>query len=373
MTDTCSYVLRARRILTSPTAPIIEDGAIIIRGGLVAETGPWPQLKAQAPADVRDMGAVTLLPAPVNAHCHLELSHLGLPPFQGAGFLEWVRWLIAQPVGEFSPDAVRAAVGQLEAAGAAAVADIATRKGAEVAAVLENTALDYVIQHEVFGYSYDDSSFMPSPGGSLAGHALYSTAPEALRRAKAWDSAHGKAFSLHLAEHEGEVELLAQGSGTFADFLRQRILPPTFAAPGMSPVAWAAELGLLDQATLAVHAVQLSGQDIDLLAASRATACLCPRSNAVIGVGRAPARALLDAGIPCCLGTDSLASAPDLDIWAELAALLQFCPLTLRESVGLLATNAARVLGFTRLGTLEPGKAARAAVLPSALEQALRD
>ncbi|WP_243310846.1 amidohydrolase family protein [Fundidesulfovibrio agrisoli] len=373
MTDTGSYVLRARRVLTSPDAPIIEDGAIIVCGGLVADTGPWRELKARAPADVRDMGAATLVPAPVNAHCHLELSHLGLPPVLGAGFLEWVRWLIAQPVGEFSPDAVRAAVSQMEAVGTAAVADIATRKGAEVAAVLKTAPLDYVIQHEVFGYSYDDSSITPSPGGSLAGHALYSTAPEALRRAKAWDSAHGKAFSLHLAEHEGEVELLAQGSGAFADFMRQRILPPTFAAPGLSPVAWAAELGLLDQSTLAVHAVHLSGQDIIRLAASRATVCLCPRSNAVIGVGRASVRALLDAGVPCCLGTDSLASAPDLDIWAELAALLEFCPITLRESVGLLATNAARVLGFARLGALTPGKAARAAVLPSALERALRD
>ncbi|WP_243439444.1 amidohydrolase family protein [Fundidesulfovibrio soli] len=373
MTDTDTYVLRARRVLVSPDAPAIEDGAIIVRGGRVAEAGPWRSIKAQAPAAVRDMGEATLLPAPVNAHCHLELSHLGLPPFLGAGFLEWVRWLIAQPVAEFSPAAVRAAVAQMEASGTAAVADIATRKGAEVAAVLENATLDYVIQHEVFGYTYDDSSFTPVPGGSLAGHALYSTDPEALRRAKAWDKAHDKAFSMHLAEHAGEVELLAGGAGHFADFVRQRILPPGFAAPGMSPVAWAAELGLLDESTLAVHAVHLSGQDIALMAASRATVCLCPRSNSVIGVGRAPVRTLLDAGVPCCLGSDSLASAPDLDLWAELAALLEFCPLTLREAGAMLSANAARVLGFARLGTLEPGKAARVAVLPASLEGALRD
>ncbi|MFP5239260.1 MAG: hypothetical protein ACLGQW_05450, partial [Acidobacteriota bacterium] len=78
MTETGTYILRARRVLLSPDAPVIEDGAIIVRGGLVAQAGPWRQLKAQAPADVRDMGAATLVPAPINAHCHLELSHLGL-------------------------------------------------------------------------------------------------------------------------------------------------------------------------------------------------------------------------------------------------------------------------------------------------------
>jgi len=373
-TEHDTYALRARRVLPmTPGCPVIEDGALIVRHGLVAETGTWRELRPRSPAQVRDMGPVTLVPAPVNAHCHLELSHLGLPPFEGAGFLEWVRWIIAQPVAAFSAQAVRAAAGQLTACSTAGVADIATRNGAQVAEVLDGCAIDYVLQYELFGYMCDGPLPEPGPRGSLAGHALYSTAPEALRRAKAWDAAHGRAFSLHLAEHEGEVRLLADGTGPFADFMRERILPKDFAPPGLSPVAWARALGLLDARTLAVHTVRLSDEDVAILAQSGAAACLCPRSNAVIGVGRAPARALLDAGVPCCLGTDSLASVPDLDIWAELEALLEFCPLSLAEAVALLSGNAARVLGFERLGSLAPGKAARVAALPARIEDALGD
>ena len=376
MHEPSDFLLRARRVLTmTPGRPPIEDGAVLVRSGTIAAVGPWRELRALAPADARDIGQATLLPAPLNAHTHLELSHLALPDRPFDGYLDWVRWLVAQPVADFSPEAVRAAIGQLTGCGTGAVADIATRRGQDVAALLARHPIDYVSQHEIFGYSYDETSLAPAPAPrlSLAGHALYSTAPRALQLAKQWDTAHGRTFSLHLAEHEGEVRLLADGSGEFADFMRLRILPKDFAAPGLTPTAWGHALGLLDSRTLAVHCVRLTAADMALLAASQATACLCPRSNRVIGVGRAPVRALLDAGVPCCLGTDSLASSPDLNIWRELLALLEFCPLPEADALALLTRNPARALGFTALGQLAPGMAARLATLPADVEDALRD
>lgn len=370
-----SYTLRARRVAAMvPGREIIPDGAVVVRQGRVAAAGTWSEVKRDCPPDVRDLGEATLLPGLINAHTHLELSHLCLPPFQGRGYLAWVRWLLALPLAQSDAATIAGATAQLTACGTAGMADIATRCPELTAQGLERAGLEYVVQFERFGYRGDAPLPDIAPGRlSLAGHALYSTDPKSLRAAKVWDREHAMAFSIHLAEHEGEVELLATGTGDFAALLRQRILPPDFSPPGVSPVAWADALGLLDERTLAVHAVKVTPEDIAVLKSRGVTACLCPRSNAVIGVGRAPARALLDAGVPCCLGTDSLASAPDLNLWEELTALLAFCPLRLSEAAALLTTAAARVLGFASLGHLGPGAAARFALLPSGLEEPLGD
>lgn len=370
-----AYTLRARRVAAmQPGREIIADGAVVVRQGRIDDAGSWRELKARAPQDVRDLGEVTLLPGLVNAHAHLELSHLGLPAAQGQGYLAWVRWLVSQPVSDLDAHALTRAVSQLSACGTAGVADITSRNAALVAKSLEAAGIWHVMQFERFGYLPD----APLPDIalehlSLAGHALYSTSPQSLCAAKQWDDALGRVFSIHLAEHAGEVELLTHGSGDFADFMRLRILPPDFTPPGLTPVGWADALGLLDARTLAVHAVHVSQADIDILKARGTTVCLCPRSNAVIGVGRAPARAYLDAGIPCCLGTDSLASAPDLNLFGELRALLEHTGLSLTETVRLLSANAAGLLGFSCLGSLAPGAAARFSVLPPDLESALDD
>lgn len=414
-----TMLLRARRVAAMlPGQAVIPDGAVLVRQGRVAAVGSWKALKS-ASAPVRDLGETTLTPGLINAHTHLELSHVGLPPFRGQGFTAWVSWLLAQPLGEVTAEALARAAGQLAGCGTAAVGDISGRHPGRVARAMAAAGIICLTQFEWFGFQergewpsapsipqVHENPDKPEGGGAslaadvsalaelsgtpglaaelsevaedrlaMAGHALYSTHPETLRQAKAWDRARGRCFSLHLAEHAGEVELLAQGTGDFAELLRRRVLPESYVAPGLSPVALARNLGLLDERTLAVHCVHVSKTDIALLQNSGATVCLCPRSNALIGVGRAPAGALLEAGIPCCLGTDSLASVEDLDLWSELRALLSGLDrsLGLTAALALVTENPARVLGLCGLGSLAPGASARFSLLPPDLEAALDD
>jgi cytosine/adenosine deaminase-related metal-dependent hydrolase len=204
---------------------------------------------------------------------------------------------------------------------------------------------------------------------AAGGHALYSTAPAMLQAAKAWDRARARPFTIHLAEHQGEVEFLRSGTGAFADLLKQRVVPRNWRAPGLSPVAYAQALGILDASTLAVHCVHLGEGDIELLARSKATVCLCPRSNQAIGVGRAPWARLAAAGVPLCLGTDSLASNADLDLWNEARYLYDHWPgLGLADVLAMMTAVPARVLGLAGdLGSLAPGRLARFAVVPDDL------
>ena len=164
-------------------------------------------------------------------------------------------------------------------------------------------------------------------------------------------------------------------AGILRHFLRvRRILPKGFEAPGISAVAYAHELGLLDCSTLAVHCAQAGGEDVEILAASGASVCLCPRSNANIGVGTPPASSLRAAGVPLCLGTDSLASVENLDLWEELRALRALLPpgTPLTGLLEAVTVAPARALGIAGdYGSLEPGRLAAWAVLPEDFEAML--
>src|SRR6185369_13898461 len=110
-----------------------------------------------------------------------------------------------------------------------------------------------------------------------------------------------------------------------------------------------------------VHAVHLGARDFPRLQAHGVTVVTCPRSNRRLQVGSAPVPRLLSSGIPVALGTDSLASAPDLDLFAEMAALRQEHPGLPPAAVLLMGTfNGARALGLEEMfGSVAAGKSAR--------------
>ncbi|MEG6504832.1 amidohydrolase family protein [Nitratidesulfovibrio sp. 1201_IL3209] len=420
-----------------PGAPHTEDAARVLsglRGGVIEAVEPMDAFRRRAGVPLADLGDVTLMPGVVNCHTHLELSHLAGRTVLGGGFVPWVKTLLSLTgagAGAETPPEVRAAAladaaRQLAACHTAHVGDITAVAPAAVRRAMQAASIGCSHFAEVFGYRFatpdgqpaapadtaalwpwamaelmadmtqDDFAPPPAPASAapsasavsgppgapfpvhpdaaLAGHALYSTHPVALAAARRWCERNHRVFSMHLAEHPDEVEFLTTGRGALADLLAVRVLPPGFAAPGMRPVPYAAELGLLDEGTLAVHCVQLDASDIRLLAESGAHVCLCPRSNAAIDVGAAPAHALAEAGAPLCLGTDSLASNHDLDLWNEARALRDLPAghdLPPAALLRLLTVNGASALGRGDIGAIAPGRRARLALLPQDFSEAL--
>jgi cytosine/adenosine deaminase-related metal-dependent hydrolase len=120
------------------------------------------------------------------------------------------------------------------------------------------------------------------------------------------------------------------------------------------------------RSTLVVHAVDLDEAEIERLGRSGATVVTCPRSNAYLGVGTAPVPALVAAGATLALGTDSLASAPDLDMFAEMAALRATHPeIPAADIVRAATQGGADALGLAdSLGSIEPGKRDLLTVVP---------
>ncbi|MEO8162536.1 MAG: formimidoylglutamate deiminase [Ilumatobacteraceae bacterium] len=90
------------------------------------------------------------------------------------------------------------------------------------------------------------------------------------------------------------------------------------AATGKTPTGVLAEVGLLGSFATAVHATHLTNQDIKLLGSSNTTACFCPTTERDLADGVGPAVALVNAGTPLALGSDSHAV---IDLFEEARAV----------------------------------------------------
>jgi len=90
------------------------------------------------------------------------------------------------------------------------------------------------------------------------------------------------------------------------------------AAWGLTPLAVLADAALLDESFTAVHATHLSTTDVELLARTGATVCVCPTTERDLGDGIGPVGALTAAGVHLCIGSDQHAV---IDPFDELRAL----------------------------------------------------
>jgi cytosine/adenosine deaminase-related metal-dependent hydrolase len=360
-------------------APWLAEGAVALDADDgVRAVGPRGEIKrrfADAP-ETRAEGA--LLPGLVNAHTHLELTGLlGRVP-GGAGFVAWVGHYLGAAEEE-SPEARRDAAlrgaADLVRLGTAAVGDVGTSLAAMpgiAAAGLRGTMF-----HELLGSrdartgdALADAArervlaikghpwplglgYVPAP------HAPYSAAPELLRRIFAAAARTGLPTTIHVAEDEDEVALLADGTGRWPDVLTAMRIDFTTRVPRKSPVAYLAAQGAFagPAPPLLVHMVHASPDDRRRAREAGATVVLCPRSNLHIG-GRLPdVPALLADGVALALGTDSLASTPDLSLFAEIAALREAFPAVPAHAWLEAATaGGARALRLESCGALAPGR-----------------
>jgi len=206
----------------------------------------------------------------------------------------------------------------------------------------------------------DDSMCVISPQAPVtihpAAHAPYSTSAELIQRL----TALSELSTIHVAENKEEVELLADGSGPWRERLREIGKDdPQWSAPGLSPVQYLHSLGVLQKGLLLVHAVHVDETDIKLIAGSGATVVLCVSSNEYIGVGKPPVMEFVAQGVPLALGTDSLASSAELDMFTEMRKLRDMFPeLSQRMICDMATIGGSSALGYEKsLGSLEIGKA----------------
>lgn len=367
---------RGTEALTRPLVRL-DDGVIVAQDGVILAVEPYKDYCRRPGSlpreDVRDLGDVVLTPGLANCHTHLEISHMAGKTHMGDGFCDWLASLVA--LDRNPPENVEAALGtavaSLAAAGTACVGDISSRMPETVLRLIRAAGLAPRVFREIIGHAEHavreaEKRAEADEAFSLAGHAFYTTPGEAMTAAKAWCVKNSRPFSLHLAEHEDECLCVQEEAGRLHGMLRKSIVPASWRAPRMSPVRYAASLGLLAPGTLAVHCVWCDAAEVALLAESGTAVCLCPRSNRGINVGEAPAGAFADKGALLVLGTDSLASNTDLDVWNEAEFFLKKSIFPANALLRMATVNGAAALGASRsAGRLEKGMLFCYRVFPS--------
>jgi len=375
-------ILRARHVLAAPDG-LIDNGALRIHEGRIAEVGPAAGLAGEP---VTDLGDGLLLPGLVNAHTHLELTHLAgrLPP--RGNFADWVGRLVdaLQADGD-RPDVVRQAVAGGRAAclaqGTTVVGDISrlpniTRP--ELAGgPLRVLSFGEVIAFGRLRHRLAERLEAAVNGGArseflevgVSPHAPYTLEPDGLRTCVGRAVACGLRLCMHLAESREEAAFTERLSGPIREYFeRHGLWDGQVPRPGLSPIEYAAATGVLGPDTLLAHVNYAGERDIRRLAGAGAHVVYCPRTHQAFGHQPHPFRSMLDAGVNVCLGTDSLASNPSLSVLDELRFLRSVHPdLPGRLLLDMATIRGARALGLERLlGSISVGKQADLVFVPLA-------
>jgi cytosine/adenosine deaminase-related metal-dependent hydrolase len=270
-----------------------------------------------------------------------------------------------------APEPIAEAIRELRAAGTALVGDISNSLASYE--VLADSELSAAIFHEVLGFHTPDAAAVVAGGQDrlaqltpygwlrpvLVPHAPYSVAPELMKAIGESDREHP--LSVHLGESVEEVQFLETGSGAWRTLIEQiGAWSDTWRPPGCGPVEYIARQGLLHARLIAVHGVQFTDAELARLAGAGATVVTCPRSNRWTGAGTPPIERFYSSGVRVAIGTDSLASVEDLNLFAELAAVRALAPGVRASRILRSATlDGAEALGFgAELGSLAPGKRA---------------
>ena len=377
-------VLYAAAVVCPMTGPPLADGGVLVEGDRIAEVAPAADLARRADR-VHEVDGV-LLPALVNGHTSLELTDAGSLAVAGAAHA--LGWALEGLTAGWSADAwtrsARRGAQEALRSGTGTVGDVVLRGPAVPAASRSGLAGDSWVAVEHVDDEFADSVMaqvehaldLPAEGRRVGIAPDPTTTSTGVLQAVA-ALAKRRAAPLHVAgaRTTAEVAALRGGEGPLAERARSGGLDFEWleGGTGLSPVRYLDACGALGPRTTVAHGVVVDVLEARLLAARGTTVVCCPRSDQLRGSGEAPLERYAEAGTRLALGTDSLASVPDLDVLAEAAAWVALArardlvfwpsevgPVPLEEQAVRLATvEGARVLGWgDHAGVLTRGRRA---------------
>lgn len=369
-TDLSMELLCAQWVIpVEPLNVVLADHAVAVEDGRIVAVLPtataierWPQARRTL------LPGQALIPGLVNLHTHAAMSIL-----RGAGDdLPLERWLneriwplekqLISP--EFVYDGAVMAAREMLLGGITCFNDMyffpeQTARAARLLGMRATIGIVVIDFPSAYGSGpaeylrkglelRDDYREDPLIRFSLAPHAPYTVSDQNFVRAASLAAELGLTIHTHL--HETAVEV--------AESLKQY---------GKRPLRRLHDLGLLGPDLIAVHAVHLDDDDINLLAEAGASVAHCPHSNLKLASGIAPMAALARRGVNVGIGTDGSASNNRLDLFSEArtAALLakgisgDATVWPAHNTLRAMTLGGAQALGLgNEIGSIEPGKAA---------------
>ena len=342
------------RAIGDANAGITEQGSIVLERDRermrVRYSGPTFELPAELTHEsipLLTLHDQLVLPALVNAHAHLDLSHIGPRPHDpGDGFVSWVDMIRTNRASEDEAieRCVRLGIERSLAGGVIAVGDIAGAPGGRLthapAHALAESPLRGVSYLEFFGIGATAASTIKrirAECDTLKDHALdwyrdrgielgwQPHAPNTVdlgvyRWVTSAALSLGMPLSTHLAETPEEREFVERGSGpqrallerlgVWDDSVIQQLGKGNHPIEHLRPV-------LESGRYLVAHVNDADDRGIQILAETGTCVAFCPRASAYFGAanhfGAHRYRDMLDAGVNVCLGTDSIVNLETRD------------------------------------------------------------
>ncbi len=359
---------RCRTLLPMGGLSPVANAAVVVRGDTVAAAGRWADVRREYGGEpVVDLGEQIVLPGLINAHCHLDYSTLRGAIEPTDSFAAWVGRINALKRALTEADYLRAiADGFREArrhgtttifnveAFPALLAHMPEPPPLRTWWFFEMIDLRAAVDPEKL---VNDAQvfFATHPewlgGFGLNPHAPYTASASLYRATRQLD----EPWTTHLCESHDEDAMFRDARGPLHEFLSTLDRPMNDCGTGRSSLETLAAAGALGPECLAVHLNALDERDFVLLAPGGPLHGLhvvhCPQSHRYFNHPPFPvARLLREGGVNLCLGTDSLASSPSLDLFAEMRAFhagaaMAGLALNARQTLETVTTNPARALG----------------------------
>ena len=301
-----------------------------------------------------------LCPGFVNAHCHLELSHLLGVAEIGEGFLDFITAI--QQRNGYSNEEILEAIENAEKEmihnGIVAVGDICNTT--DTLFQKQKANLMYYNFIETFGVHENkvDAVFIKAielrnefraadQKASIVPHAPYSVPPVLLNKINNAFDEKDELLTIHMQETKAENQLFENKKGDLFNWLNGMNATSSIWENRNKSTDILKELE--DKRMLLVHNTFAKTKSI-----SDNYYCTCPKANLYIEK-TLPDYSIFDAD-KLCVGTDSLASNNSLSILEELNIIQENSNFDLNTLLKIACKNGANALGFEQLGTFEKGK-----------------
>jgi 5-methylthioadenosine/S-adenosylhomocysteine deaminase len=364
-------IINALLVTVDSKMQVYENGCVGIKSGKITAVGKILPAEYSA-GTVIDAEGKIVMPGLINAHTHSPMSvYRGMA--DDIALFDWLNNHIWPVEKEFVTEknialASELSIAEMIKSGTTTFNDMyfysdVTAKVAEKAgirAVLGEAVIDipdpvYKISEHHWKTTAENGSKHDLITNSIVPHSPYSCSEELLKHVKKVSKKTGVLVHTHISETESEV-----------DHIKRKY--------GMTPVEFLEKIEFLDGNTVAVHCVELTDKDIEILAKRKVKIVHCPQSNLKLASGVARVVDMINAGLTVALGTDGPASNNTLDMFEEMktACILQKgirkdpTVLSAKEVVRMGTINGAAALGLDRItGSIETGKNADIIIIDS--------
>jgi len=316
-----------------------------------------------------------ITPGFINAHCHLELSHMKGAVPQKQGLAAFIKNIIAHrgSSDERIHPEIEQAIAEMKLQGIVAVGDVSNRE----------VTFEHKLKSDLYFYTFLECYGVEEPADkmsleianglyekwksriplSLVPHASYSCSPLLLGKIQISHEKRDGIYSIHNQECASENDLFLKKSGSLREGLTKMGMNlESLEYVELNSVRTISKYFPHTRNKILIHNTFTSEEDIKFLfeGFDEETLfwCLCPNSNLYIEDSLPNIKMFSKLHLQCVIGTDSYSSNTELSIIEELKIISKhFEKIPLIETLKWACFNGAKALSITeRYGSIEAGK-----------------